>query len=182
MALTLASPRLKRAVVAPVQRYLINPPVRLLLRLGLMPLGYALLETRGRVTGLPRATPVGNGLQDGTFWVIAEHGLQAGYVRNIQRYPQVRVKLRQGWRFAWVHGTAHILPDDDPYARQRQLSRWHPLRAMNLAVVRIMGTNLLTIRIDLHTGEPQNTPSEDNGRRADQPAVTPVSAGRLRVG
>ena len=100
MALTLASPRLKRAVVAPVQRYLINPPVRLLLRLGLMPLGYALLETRGRVTGLPRATPVGNGLQDGTFWVIAEHGLQAGYVRNIQRYPQVRVKLRQGWRFA----------------------------------------------------------------------------------
>jgi len=53
---------------------------------------------------------------------------------------------------------------------------------MNLAVVWIMGTNLLTIRIDLHTGEPQNTPSEDNGRRADQPAVTPVSAGRLRVG
>ena len=168
MALTLASPRLKRAVVAPVQRYLINPPVRLLLRLGLMPLGYALLETRGRVTGLPRATPVGNGLQDGTFWVIAEHGLQAGYVRNIQRYPQVRVKLRQGWRFAWVNGTAHLVPDDDPYARQRRLSRWHPLRALNLAVVRIMGTNLLTIRIDLHAGERQNTAPQDGGRRADQ--------------
>jgi hypothetical protein len=67
-----------------------------------------------------------------------------------------------------VHGTAHILPDDDPYARQRQLSRWHPLRAMNLAVVRIMGTSLLTIRIDLHTGEPQGTPAEDSGQRADQ--------------
>lgn len=67
VALTLASVRLKRAVVAPVQRYLLNPPVRLLLRLGLMPLGYALLETRGRVTGLPRTTPVGNGLQGGTF-------------------------------------------------------------------------------------------------------------------
>ena len=53
-------------------------------------------------------------------------------------------------------------------ARQRRLSQWHPLRALNLAVVRIMGTNLLTIRIDLQTGEPHNTPPEDNGRRADQ--------------
>ena len=160
VALTLASVRLKRAVVAPVQRYLINPPVRLLLRAGLMPLGYALLETRGRVTGLPRTTPVGNGLQGGTFWVIAEHGLQAGYVRNIQRCPHVRVRLRRGWRFVWMTGTAHLLPADDPYARQRRLSRWHPLRALNLAVVRIMGTDLLTIRIDLHTGQPQDTPPE----------------------
>ena len=168
VALTVASVRLKRAVVAPVQRYLINPPIRLLLRLGVMPLGYALLETRGRVTGLPRTTPVGNGLHGGTFWVIAEHGLQAGYVRNIQRCPQVRLKLRRGWRFVWVTGTAHLLPDDDPYGRQRRLSRWHPLRAMNLAVVRIMGTNLLTIRIDLHVGEPQNTPPEASGRPADQ--------------
>jgi deazaflavin-dependent oxidoreductase (nitroreductase family) len=176
VALTTASVRLKRAVVAPVQRYLINPPVRLLLRIGVMPLGYALLETRGRVTGLPRTTPVGNGLQGGTFWVIAEHGLQAGYVRNIQRCPQVRLKLRRGWRFAWVNGTAHVLLDDDPYARQRRLSRWHPLRAMNLAIVRIMGTNLLTIRIDLDAGGPPNTPAEDSGTRAAQrTAVTSPS-------
>jgi deazaflavin-dependent oxidoreductase (nitroreductase family) len=155
--LTLASVRLKRAVVAPVQRYLINPPVRLLLRLGLMPFGYALLETRGRVSGLPRTTPVGNGVDGDTFWVIAEHGLQAGYVRNIHKCPQVRVKLRRGWRFTWVNGTARLLPDDDPYARQRRLSRWHPLRALNLAVVRIMGTNLLTIRIDLDSAPQQDT-------------------------
>jgi deazaflavin-dependent oxidoreductase (nitroreductase family) len=161
MALTLASVRLKRALVAPVQRFLLNPPIRLLLRLGLMPLGYALLETRGRVTGLPRTTPVGNGLHGATFWVIAEHGLQAGYVRNIQRCPDVRLKLRRGWRFTWVNGTAHILPDDDPYARQRHLSRWRPLRALNAAVVRIMGTNLLTIRIDLETSQGTNTPGTD---------------------
>jgi deazaflavin-dependent oxidoreductase (nitroreductase family) len=152
-------------VVAPVQRYLINPPVRLLLRLGLMPLGYALLETRGRISGLPRTTPVGNGLEGDTFWVIAEHGLQAGYVRNIQRCPQVRLKLRRGWRFAWVTGTARLLPDDDPYARQRRLSRWHPLRALNLAVVRIMGTNLLTIRIDLDTAQQPDTLPENGARR-----------------
>jgi deazaflavin-dependent oxidoreductase (nitroreductase family) len=174
MALTFASPRLKRAMVAPVQRYLINPPVRLLLRLGLMPLGYALLETRGRVTGLPRTTPVGNGLHGGTFWVIAEHGLQAGYVRNIQRCPEVRLKLRRGWRFAWVNGTAHLLPDDDPYARQRHLSRWHPLRALNLAVVRIMGTHLLTIRIDLQTGQRPHTLPETSRKLADQRAAPPA--------
>jgi len=161
VALTLASARLKRAVVAPAQRYLINPPVRLLLRAGLMPLGYALLETRGRNSGLPRTTPVGNGLDGDTFWVIAEHGLRAGYVRNIQRCPHVRVKLRRGWRFTWVTGTAHLLPGDDPYARQRRLSRWHPLRALNLAVVRIMGTDLLTIRIDLHTSQSPDTRHED---------------------
>ena len=171
VALTLASVRLKRAVVAPVQRYLINPPVRLLLRAGLMPLGYALLETRGRVTGLPRTTPVGNGLQGGTFWVIAEHGLQAGYVRNIQRCPHVRVRLRRGWRFVWMTGTAHLLPADDPYARQRRLTRWHPLRALNLAVVRIMGTNLLTIRIDLDTARQPDTPPDNSAPRADQRAA-----------
>jgi hypothetical protein len=72
------------------------------------------------------------------------------------------------------------------------------LRAMNLAVVRIMGTNLLTIRIDLHTGEPQNTPrratagaqinppqlpaeADRQGRRRKGVSVTPVSAGHLRV-
>jgi deazaflavin-dependent oxidoreductase (nitroreductase family) len=173
VALSLTSVRLKRAAVAPVQRYLINPPVRVLLGLGLMPLGYALLETRGRVTGLPRTTPVGNGLHGGTFWVIAEHGLQAGYVRNIQRCPDVRLKLRQGWRFVWLNGTAHILPDDNPYARQRRLSCRHPLRALNLAIVRIMGTNLLTIRIDLHTSHRPDTLRETGERRTDQPASSP---------
>jgi len=51
----------------------------------------------------------------------------------------------------WVAGTAHPLDDDDPYARQRTVARWHPLRALNSAIVRVMGTDLLTIRIDLDT-------------------------------
>jgi hypothetical protein len=34
-----------------------------------------------------------------------------------------------------------------------------------------MGTSLLTIRIDLHAGEPQNTPPEDSGRHAGQRTV-----------
>lgn len=64
-----------------------------------------------------------------------------------------------------MNGTAHILPDDDPYARQRRLSRRHPLRAMNMAVVRIMGTSLLTIRIDLDAAGPPNTLPPDGVAR-----------------
>ena len=35
------------------------------------------------------------------------------------------------------------MPDDDPRARQRAM------RTLNSAVVRLMGTDLLTVRVDL---------------------------------
>jgi deazaflavin-dependent oxidoreductase (nitroreductase family) len=123
--------------------------VRLALTLGLVPPSYALLETIGRTTGRPRRTPVGNGLVGSTFWIVAEHGARAGYVRNVEQDPRVRVKLRRGLRTRWYAGTAHVLPEDDPRARQRLLSRGHPGRALNAFVVRTLGTDLLTVRIDL---------------------------------
>ena len=102
--------------------------------------GWSLLETRGRKTGLPRRTPVGNGLQGQTFWLVAAHGRRAGYVRNIVAEPRVRVYVGHRWRA----GTAHLLPDDDPIERQRRL----PGR-LNARVVRLMATDLMTVRIDL---------------------------------
>jgi deazaflavin-dependent oxidoreductase (nitroreductase family) len=141
----------KRRIVRPLQRYVLNPPIRLLLAIGVLPLGYALIETTGRVSARPRRTPVGNGLVGDTFWIVAEHGCHAGYVRNIEKNQRVRVKVRRGLRPVWRVGTAYLLDDDDPYARQRFLGRWHPLRALNAAVVRVMGTELLTVRIDLDT-------------------------------
>lgn len=141
----------KRSIVRPLQRYVLNPPIRLLLAIGVLPLGYALIETTGRVSARPRRTPVGNGLVGDTFWIVAEHGRHAGYVRNLEKNPRVRVKVRRGLRPVWRVGTAYLLDDDDPYARQRSLGRWHPLRALNAAVVRVMGTDLLTVRIDLDT-------------------------------
>jgi deazaflavin-dependent oxidoreductase (nitroreductase family) len=95
------------------ERYLLNPQMRLGLALGLAPRAFALLETIGRRSGEPRRTPVGNGLIDNSFWLISEHGRGAGYVRNIEANPRVRVKIGRNWRA----GTAHILPDDDPDAR-----------------------------------------------------------------
>lgn len=146
---TLSAPRVKAAVVRCVQRWLINPPVRLLLHLGVMPLGYALLETRGHRTGRRRRTPVGNGRMSDGFWIVAEHGLRSGYVANIRRDPHVRVRLRVGWRFRWVSGVASIHPEIDPVSLQRRLSAWHPLRAFNAVQVQVLGSDLLVVRIAL---------------------------------
>lgn len=117
-------------------RYLVNPLVKPLA--GYVP-WWALLETIGNKTGEPRRNPVGNGLLGDTFWIVSEHGHRSGYIRNIKANSRVRVRVNRRWRT----GTAHLMPEDDPRARQRQLSRG------NAAVVRLMGTDLLTVRIDL---------------------------------
>jgi deazaflavin-dependent oxidoreductase (nitroreductase family) len=140
---------MKHRVVHTLQKYLLNPPIKLLLGWGIVLPGYAFLETTGRRSGKPRRTPVGNGLVGDTFWIVTEHGRRAGYVHNLQANPRVRVKLRSGLGMRWRTGTAHVLPDDDPRARQRELGRGHPLRALNAVAVRGMGTELLTVRVDL---------------------------------
>ena len=140
---------MKHRIVHSLQKYLLNPPIKLVFAVGLAPPGYALLETIGRKSGKPRRTPVGNGRLGGQFWLVAEHGMQAGYVRNIASNPRVRLKLRDGLRNRWYTGTAHLLPDDDPRERQRWLAGQVRGSASNAAAVRLFGTQLLTVRIDL---------------------------------
>lgn len=122
--------------VTALQRHVVNP---LTTRLP----GQILLETTGRVSGRPRRTPVGGRRLDGRFWLVAEHGRRAQYVRNIEADPRVRVRLRGRWHT----GTAHPLPDDDARARLASLPR------LNSAVVRAAGTELLTVRVDLDGNE-----------------------------
>ncbi len=140
---------MKQGMVHLLQKYLLNPPIKFLFAIGLVPPGYALLETTGRKTGKPRRTPVGNGLVGRQFWIVAEHGQKAGYVRNIAGNPRVRLKLRDGLRARWHTGAAQLLPDDDPRERQRWLAKQLPRSASNAAAVRLFGTQLLTVRIDL---------------------------------
>jgi deazaflavin-dependent oxidoreductase (nitroreductase family) len=117
-----------------------NRITRLALRWGVAPRAFALLETTGRRTGRPRHTPVGNGLLGDTFWLIAAHGLQSDYVRNLRAVPRVRVKIGRRWR----SGTAHLIGEDDTDTRSRTLPyRW------DAAIGRAMATSPLTIRIDL---------------------------------
>ena len=127
----------KRQLTTALAKYFVNPMTTRVA--GFVP-WWALLETTGRKTGLPRRNPVANGLDGDTFWIIAEHGRKANYVRNIQANPRVRVRVGRRWR----SGTAQLVPGDDPRARQRQLSQW-----FNSAVLSVVGTDLLTIRIDL---------------------------------
>jgi deazaflavin-dependent oxidoreductase (nitroreductase family) len=132
----------KRTIVRLAQKYVFNPPVRAALNLGILPRTHALLETIGRRSGRPRRNPVGNGLaEDGrTFWIVAEHGRQAGYVRNIEANPAVRVRIGRTWR----NGRAEVLAGDDPQARLRAIGH-----RVNGLMVRAMGTALLTVRVDL---------------------------------
>jgi deazaflavin-dependent oxidoreductase (nitroreductase family) len=130
----------KRQVTTATAKYALNPFVKGAARAGIPLPGIAILETTGRKSGLPRRTPVGKALEGDTLWVVAEHGRKAAWVRNIQANPRLRVRLGRRWRTA----TAHPLPDDDPRERQRRI----PNKA-NSAVVRVMQTDLLTVRIDL---------------------------------
>ena len=133
---------MKRQAVRLLQKYVVNPPVKAALALGVVPPTHALLETVGRTSGKPRSSPVGNGLDDDgqTFWIVAEHGRHAGYVKNLLADPHVRVKVGHRLRT----GRAEVLPDDDPHARLKAIG--HPV---NAAMVRAMGTDLLTVQIEL---------------------------------
>ncbi len=110
------------------------------LRHGLAPHAFALLETTGRNSGKPRHTCVGNGLIGETFWVIAAHGKQADWVRNVIKQPQVRILVNRSWRT----GTAVVLPQDDTEQRSHTLPyQW------DAAIGRAIATTPLTVRIDL---------------------------------
>lgn len=129
--------RRRRTVL--LQRYLLNPPVKAVTWLGLLP-GHVLLETTGRRTGARRRVVVGTRVEARRLWIVAEQGEHAGYVQNLLAHPHVRVRLRRHW----LAGTAHVLRDDD--AQRRLDSFGMPVHAGN---VRRFGTDLLTVRVDL---------------------------------
>lgn len=130
----------KRRLVTALQVRVLNPPIKLLAARGLAP-SVVLLETTGRRSGEARCTPVSKGLDHATntFWIVAEHGRKAAYVRNIEADARVRLRIGRRWR----SGRATVVDDIDPSASERHMTR------LNALVVRAMGTELLTIRVDL---------------------------------
>jgi deazaflavin-dependent oxidoreductase (nitroreductase family) len=126
----------KRRWATRFHRYVANPLFRPLS--GFLP-GSAVLETVGRRSGVARRTPVGGRLNGAAFWLVSDHGRMSNYVRNIERDPHVRLRVRGRWR----EGAATLLPGDDVRARLKSLPRF------NSAMVRLLGTELLTIRVDL---------------------------------
>lgn len=129
----------RRRKVRLLQKYLLNPPVKAAAMWGLAP-GLAVVETTGRRTGKIRRTVVGVHRVGDRIWIVAEQGTHAGYVRNIEANPAVRLRLKGRWR----RGIATVESDDDPLARLERFGR--PAHAK---AVRQFGTALTTVRIDL---------------------------------
>ena len=138
--------RRPRPIQRLVEKYVSNPGMRLALRVGVAPRTFALLETTGNKTGRRRLTPVGNGLDGDTFWLVSELGLASGYARNLQANPNVRVKVGR----RWLAGVAVAVPDDDGWARREQIdARNGRMGRLDGKIFRASATNPVTIRIDL---------------------------------
>ncbi|MFF9346820.1 nitroreductase/quinone reductase family protein [Streptomyces sp. NPDC014734] len=123
---------LRFRAVTSLQRHVVNPLAR-------RSRSQILLETTGRTSGLRRSTPVGGRRIGREFWLVSEFGERSQYIRNIRADPRVRVRIAG----RWYDGVAHPLPQDDARARLRTLPRY------NSAVVRAVGADLLTVRVDL---------------------------------
>jgi hypothetical protein len=81
-----------------------------------------------------------------TYWLVAGHGEDSDYVKNLLANPLVRVKLGRTWHL----GSATLLPGDDGRARRKRLDRANKWigRADGLAF-RVVASKPTTIRIDL---------------------------------
>jgi deazaflavin-dependent oxidoreductase (nitroreductase family) len=133
----------KRRYEILIGRYTANPLMRAMFRLGITPPGMALVETVGRRTGAIRHTPIVCSADGDTLWLIAQHGRHAGWVRNFEANPRVRVRLGRSWRT----GTAELLPDDDVKARIATFSSSGVGRAMTGTMFRALESQPVTVRI-----------------------------------
>jgi deazaflavin-dependent oxidoreductase (nitroreductase family) len=135
----------KRRIEIFVGRYTANPLMRAMFKLGIAPPGMAIIETVGRLSGQLRQVPVVCPPAEGTMWLIAQHGAHAGWVRNLQANPSVRLKLGR----RWVSGTAQLVPEDDVKARINTFSKTAIGRAINAASFRALESQPVSVRVDV---------------------------------
>jgi deazaflavin-dependent oxidoreductase (nitroreductase family) len=135
----------KRRLEIFLGRYTVNPVVRAMFKLGVTPPGMALVETVGRRSGALRRTPIICSRDGETLWLIAQHGRHAGWVRNFEASPQIRVRLGR----RWLSGTAELLPDDDVKARIRTFASTAAGRTITATMFRALESQPVTARIRL---------------------------------
>jgi deazaflavin-dependent oxidoreductase (nitroreductase family) len=135
----------KRRFEILIGRYTVNPLMRGLFKLGITPPGMALVETVGRRTGATRHTPVVCNPDGETLWLIAQHGTHAGWVKNFQASPSVRVRLGR----RWLTGTAALLPEDDVKARIATFASTAIGKAITSGTFRALESQPVTVRIQL---------------------------------
>jgi deazaflavin-dependent oxidoreductase (nitroreductase family) len=119
-------------------RYVLNPTVKALSRVGVRTALATELETIGRKTGQARRVPVSVQFEDNGAWVICQHGTRSGWGSNIAANPNIRVRQGDNWRT----GVATFRPDDDVVARGRQFGR------LAAKMVKALETTPVSVRID----------------------------------
>jgi deazaflavin-dependent oxidoreductase (nitroreductase family) len=135
----------KRRLEILLGRYTVNPLMRAMFAVGITPPGMALVETVGRRSGAIRHTPIACFPEGDTLWLIAQHGRHAGWVRNFEERPQVRVRLGRHWR----DGAAEILPEDDVTARIDTFAATAVGKALTATMFRALESQPMTVRIVL---------------------------------
>jgi hypothetical protein len=118
--------------------------------------GIAILETTGRKSGQPRRTPVGRSLDGDTCWTVAEHGRNASHVRK-----------STPTRASGSKSAAAGAPEPPTSCRTTTHARLRAMPVIDAAVVRLMGTDLLTVRVDL---DPERRPAAGPPGAAVPPA------------
>ncbi|MFI1913523.1 nitroreductase family deazaflavin-dependent oxidoreductase [Nocardia sp. NPDC020380] len=126
-----------------IGRYVMNPTVRALDKVGIRTALASEIETVGRKSGQPRRVPISMLFDDEGAWAICQHGTRSGWGLNITADPNVRVRQGNTWRTA----TAVLLPDDDVVARSRTFAP-HPLLAgAARSMFAALETTPVTVRI-----------------------------------
>lgn len=126
-----------------VGRYVANPTVRALGRVGIRTSFATDLETTGRKSGLTRVVPVSVSFDDTGAWVISQHGTRSGWAANITAEPKIRV--RQGTR--WRTGVAELQPGDDVVARARTFAPNPVFATLTAATFRALQSTPISVRI-----------------------------------
>ncbi|PYE16485.1 deazaflavin-dependent oxidoreductase (nitroreductase family) [Williamsia limnetica] len=131
--------RIERAV----GRYVANPVVAALTRVGITTTFATELETIGRRTGLRRTVPVSAAFDETGAWVISQHGARSGWANNISANPTVRIKQGRQWR----SGTAELVHDDDVTKRVRTFAPNPVFASLTAASFRALQSDPVSVRI-----------------------------------
>lgn len=154
--------RVERAV----GRYLANPTVRALGRIGVRVSMVTEIETIGRKTERPRRVPVAAVFDPDGAWLISQHGTRSGWGANITANAQVRLRHGNQWRT----GTAVHVPDDDVAARARTFAPNRVLGALSAATFRALQTTPISVRVTF-TDHPSTAIKQNTTNTVPRPAT-----------
>lgn len=126
-----------------IGRYVANPIVRGLHRLGVRTTLATTLETTGRRSGLPRTVPVAATFDDDGAWIVSQHGRRSGWAINVAADPAVRILQGETWRA----GVGEFRPDDDAIARMRTFAPNAALAGVTTSAFRALASDPISVRI-----------------------------------